>query len=289
MQTPFFSVVIPTLDEVKTVPKLLEDLNVQTFTDVDVYVVDGGSKDKTVEAASEFAKDHKGFTILGCDQKNVSVQRNVGAHCSQGSYILFLDADVRIPPYFLEGLHYNLMKKEVDAFTTCAVSDSPKKDTELIVRIQNLGLEGGAILGIPYAMGASIGIKRDVFMKLGGFDSTVSYMEDVELIRRVHKNKYAFEVYKDPTYIMNMRRFRKEGTLSLSVKIMPSLIQSLLTDKVSSIDNIYPMLGGSYYKKQKKHTLVEIHELQKTLKKIVKSRRKQAQEIVEKLRDVVGM
>ncbi len=289
MQTPFFSVVIPTLDEAKTLPKLLGDLNVQTFTDVDVCVVDGGSKDKTVEIASVFAKEHKGFTVLGCDQKNVSVQRNLGAHCSKGSYILFLDADVRIPPYYLEGIHYNLMKKEVDAFTTFAAPDSSQIEARNIVRILNISLEGGAILGIPYALGASLGVRRDVFMQVGGFDPAITYMEDTELVRRIHKHHYSFTAYKDPLFVLNMRRYRKDGTFALTVKLIPSFLQSLLTDKMGNIDHIYPMQGGSYYKKKKSQTLIEIRELQKMLKKIVKSRSKRAQKIVDKLREVVGM
>lgn len=289
MQTPYFSVVIPTLDEAKTLPKLLSDLNVQTFTDVDVCVVDGGSKDKTVEVANDFAKDHKGFTVLGCDQKNVSTQRNLGAEHSQGEYLIFLDADVRIPHYYLEGIHYNLMKKNVDAFTTCATSDSARSDTQNIVKVLNLGLEGGAAVGIPYALGASLGVRREVFLKVGGFNTSITYMEDTELARRIHKNHYSFAAYKDPTFVMNMRRYRKEGTLSLTVKMIPTLVRSLLTNNVANIDHIYPMLGGSYYKKQKKQTLVEIRELQKMLKKIVKSRSKRAKEIVKKLKEVVGM
>jgi len=289
MQIPFFSVVIPTLDEEKTLPKLLHDLSEQTYTDIDVTIVDGGSQDHTIEIATDFAQAHKGFSVLRCDKKNVSTQRNIGADYSKGQYILFLDADVRIPPYYLEGIHYNLMKKEVDAFTTLATPDTSTLETKNIIRVLNIGLEGGSTLGIPYALGASLGVRRNVFMQLKGFDSTIQYMEDTELARRIHKAGHSFVAYKDPTFVMNMRRFRKEGTLTLTVKMIPAFVQSLVTNKMDNISHIYPMLGGSYYKRRKKQTLIEIRELQKMLKKIVKSRKKQAKEIVEKLREIAGV
>ena len=45
---PFFSIIIPTLNEEKYLPLLLSDLEHQLFTDFEVIVVDGKSADKTV-------------------------------------------------------------------------------------------------------------------------------------------------------------------------------------------------------------------------------------------------
>lgn len=289
MQTPFFSVVIPTLDEEKTLPKLLQDLASQTYFFFEVIVVDGGSRDRTVNIAREFAQKNTQFLVSSSAEKNVSVQRNHGAKQSRGEYLVFIDADTRIPSYYLEGLHYNLMKERVDGFTTCATSDSSSSEAKMVVQVLNLGLEGGAQLGIPYAVGSSLGVSKKVFDVIGGFDPTIRFMEDTEFSRRLHKKGYSFTTYKDPTFVMNMRRYRKEGTLTLTVKMIPVFLNSLLTDKVVSIDHIYPMLGGSYYKKKKSQTLVEIRELQNMLKKIVRSRSKRAQEIVKKLKEVVGM
>lgn len=289
MQKPFFSVVIPTLDEEKTLPKLLEDLLGQTYFFFEVIVVDGGSKDRTVQCAQDFSQKNAQFSVVSCIEKNVSIQRNHGAKQSHGEYLVFIDADTRIPSYYLEGLHYNLMKERVDGFTTCATSDSSSSEARMIIQVLNLGLEGGAQLGIPYAVGSSLGVSKKVFDAIGGFDPAIRFMEDTELSRRLHKNGYSFTTYKDPTFVMNMRRYRKEGTLTLTVKMIPVFLNSLLTDKVVSIDHIYPMLGGSYYKKNKSQTLVEIRELQNMLKKIVRSRSKRAQEIVKKLRDAVGV
>ena len=53
---PFFSVVIPTLNEEKYLPRLLENLSKQTFSEFEVTVVDGSSEDETVKEAKKWQK-----------------------------------------------------------------------------------------------------------------------------------------------------------------------------------------------------------------------------------------
>jgi len=50
---PFFSIIIPCLNEEKSLPLLLKDLAGQTLQDFEVIVVDGQSQDKTVVKAEE--------------------------------------------------------------------------------------------------------------------------------------------------------------------------------------------------------------------------------------------
>ncbi|MFH1244651.1 MAG: glycosyltransferase, partial [bacterium] len=51
---PFFSLIIPALNEAKYLPLLLDDLSKQTFLDFEVIVVDGNSDDQTVAKAKSF-------------------------------------------------------------------------------------------------------------------------------------------------------------------------------------------------------------------------------------------
>ena len=53
---PFFSIIIPALNEEKYLPLLLSDLAKQTMRDFEVVVVDGKSEVKTVVTAKSFAK-----------------------------------------------------------------------------------------------------------------------------------------------------------------------------------------------------------------------------------------
>ena len=69
---PFFSVIIPCLNEEKYLPKLLKDLQGQIDRNFEVIVVDGKSEDRTVEVAKKFE-----CSVLEADKRNVSIWREL--------------------------------------------------------------------------------------------------------------------------------------------------------------------------------------------------------------------
>src|SRR5690348_5952938 len=96
-------VVIPTLNEELFLPSLLRSLQKQTYKQFHVFVSDGGSTDKTVSIAKQFAKPMP-LTVVECDKRGVSRRRNMGAKKGSASAIIFLDADVIVRPHFLQTL-----------------------------------------------------------------------------------------------------------------------------------------------------------------------------------------
>jgi len=105
MKGTLFSVIIPTLNEEKYIPRLLSDLSVQNFTSFEVIVVDGSSDDKTLDRVSEkiglFKEKGIKLSILTTKRISAPYQRNAGAKKAKGEYIVFFDADVRISPLYL--------------------------------------------------------------------------------------------------------------------------------------------------------------------------------------------
>ena len=95
MTKPFFSIVIPTLNEESSLPKLLSDLSLQTFKNFEVIIVDGNSEDKTIIKSKYYSKQFISLTIITSKTRNVSTQRNKGGKIAIGKYIVFMDADER--------------------------------------------------------------------------------------------------------------------------------------------------------------------------------------------------
>src|SRR3990170_5565992 len=106
--SPFFSIIIPTLNEERYLPHLLEDLSKQTFKDFEAIIVDGHSNDATVAQALKFKGKLPELSILQSKERNVSFQRNLGGEKAEGSWLIFMDADNRVPEYFLEGVKYKI-------------------------------------------------------------------------------------------------------------------------------------------------------------------------------------
>lgn len=249
MNKPFFSIVIPTLNEEKFLPALLEDLKNQTFSAklFEVIHVDGKSADKTVELAKKFEKDLNLRTLIA-KERNVAFQRNLGGEDATGEWIVFMDADDRLPDYFLDGLKYQLAKNpKTDVFTTWS---QPKNLTSLegsITRILNLGIELYNSSGKPSAFGAMIGVKKEYFEKVK-FDQTQKFMEDTFFVQSVAEAGGHFSIFKEPRYIFSLRRFEKEGTLKF-VSNGALLQLKYLQGKDFKNEETYKMVGGSYYDK----------------------------------------
>ncbi len=244
IKEPFFSVIIPCLNEEKSLPLLLKDLANQTLQDFEVIVVDGQSKDKTVAKAKELQKDLPSLTILSSRIRNVSVQRNMGGEAAKGTYLLFNDADNRLPKHFLEGVKYRLGVNPTDMFTTWCLPDSKKNSDKAIANYLNLLTETGLLIGNPGALGAMIGCLRRHFGKIGGFNPEVGFAEDTDFIRRGYKKGYTFTIIHDPRYVYSLRRFRKVGTLKLLQKYAVLNLKYITNQKVDQKKE-YPM-GGEY-------------------------------------------
>ena len=277
MSAPFFSVVIPTLNEEKALPHLLKDLQQQTWADFSVTVVDGKSQDKTPSIVKKIGEKDDRFALLISERRHVGAQRNLGAKQSKGPYLLFLDADDRIPKFFLEGLHYQLMKKDVDTFTCWSISETSNANDVILMKIVNLVFEAGKKLDRPLMFGACIGCKRTVFSSLHGFSEKLGFMEDIQFARKAVHAGYSLEVFKEPTVMYSLRRLRKEGTLKIIHEQLPIWIKMLKSKHISNTVGEYPMLGGTYFdqddsRQKKTYSLAFLREMEESMKRIIKSR-----------------
>jgi rSAM/selenodomain-associated transferase 2 len=85
------SVIVPTLNEEAALPALLRDLQSQVDVTFEVLVADGGSDDRTVELAREFA-----FVRVVTSARGRGRQMNRAARAARGEYLFFVHADTRI-------------------------------------------------------------------------------------------------------------------------------------------------------------------------------------------------
>ncbi len=208
---PFFSVIIPCLNEEKYLPKLLKDLQGQIDRNFEVIVVDGKSEDRTVEVARKFE-----YSVLEADKKNVSYQRNLGAKNARGKWLVFFDADVRIPANFLSEVHhYILMNKDCRFLTTWTEPDVRGNGNGAMLLLANLMMEAANDLGNPMVGGFDMVIESRVFREVGGYDQEFKMNEDHDLANRLTRAGKKMHILKWPRLTMSMRRFRREGTLSV--------------------------------------------------------------------------
>lgn len=242
---PFFSIIIPTLNEEKYLPTLLGDLATQNYTDFEVIVVDGESTDSTLSFARPFKKQIALHTYIS-KKKNAGAQRNLGGQKAMGKWVIFMDADNRLPTYFLEGIKYQLAKqKKTDVFTSLLEVAEPEAKFKAIEQALNFALIVIRLLDKPGAYGALIGCKRSVLDTVQ-FDESLTFSEDGQFVNSCHQAGFHFSLFREPRYTYSMRRLKAEGTLKTLKISIPLLIRYTLGDDMHGVKS-YVMLGGKYY------------------------------------------
>lgn len=97
---PTVSVIIPTYNRARLIGEAIQSVLDQTFTDLELIVVDDGSTDNTESVVTEF-KDPR-VRYIHQENMGISAARNAGIHNTQGRYVAFLDSDDLWLPQLLE-------------------------------------------------------------------------------------------------------------------------------------------------------------------------------------------
>ncbi len=282
-EQPFFSIVIPTLDEEKYLPLLLSDLVDQDFSSFEVLVVDAQSTDGTQRVARSYSTKLP-LTFLSSSLKNASAQRNLGAEHAQGSWLLFMDADNRLPTYFLSGVKYQLAKqKNTDVFTTLLEVHEVETVYKTLEQALNLGLILIKILDKPSAYGALIGCKRDI-IKTVKFDEGLTFSEDGQFVNDCYKAGFHFTLFREPRFIYSMRRLKAEGTFNTIKISLPLLIRYTLGDDLHGVKS-YVMQGGKYYDQLLNKEKFALATVKKYIQAASKKQLKKARAILSSVRD----
>lgn len=267
---PFFSIVIPTLNEEKYLPKLLTDLVNQSEKNFEVIVADSVSSDKTKESALVF-KDRLDLDFIQYPKKNVASQRNNGANYSKGDFLVFLDADARIKSNFLKKVKNNILKKKGLLFIPFLSPEKVDKDYSLLFDFANLMAEFSHVLKTKFSLGGSFIIERNFFKLIGGFDEKLFLAEDHELIQRVSVWGVDSKFLHDAKIDFSLRRWKREGNLSLMYKHIVATAYRLFGKEIKDKIFDYQMGGKDYFDlKKKKHHEAHLIDYKKMIRKFKK-------------------
>lgn len=232
------SIIIPTKNEAVHLPRLLKNLEAQTFKDYELIVADAGSEDTTrdIAVAAGARVVEGGLPGIG---------RNRGAAVAQGETLVFFDADVSLSSSkFLEDGLREMEKRQLDV-AACLVKPLSRKPIDRafheIYNAYALAMENVK----PHAPGACIFSRTSVFKKLGGFDERVTYAEDCDFVQRVRKEGYAFALLRAHPVGISIRRLEKEGRLLFAMKYLYGEFHILANGGMKGSKLFHYEMGGN--------------------------------------------
>lgn len=195
---PVLGIVVPTLNESRELPSLLDDLEGLAIPHR-VVVVDGGSVDGTVEAARA-----RGVAVHRAPLGRAS-QLNAGARRLDTPWLLFLHADVRLREEARTALEEWLSQAEPDdvAFFRLRLAGDHwfYRFAEGVQRARE------RLTGLVYGDQGLL-LHRSLFESVGGYPS-LPLMEDVEIVRSLRRRTPLQRLPAD--LISSPRRYEREG------------------------------------------------------------------------------
>jgi glycosyltransferase involved in cell wall biosynthesis len=201
------SIVVPTFNEEKYVEKLLVSLSWQTIprSEYEIIIVDGGSKDRTLEICSRYADK-----IVMQETPTVGGARNDGVRNAEADFVFTTDADCMVTRNLLERIirDFNTHPDVVMVYGVVTPIERSFKNTFLI-ELNNVFVKILYRLKIYMSVGSNIAFRKRHFMMMRGFPA-VGAGDDYGLQFRMRKiGRIMFDgrlrVY------FSMRRYEKYG------------------------------------------------------------------------------
>ena len=210
-----YAIIVPVYNRPDEVAELLESLTLQTFKDFEVIIVEDGSQNPCETVCKQYEKllDIKYFIK---ENSGPGQSRNYGAAHSTGEYLLILDSDVVLPTGYLAAIEKELRREPVDAFGGPDCAHNSFTDTQKAISYSMTsffttgGIRGGKKkLDKFYPRSFNMGIRRDVYERLGGF-SKMRFGEDIDFSIRIFKAGYTCRLFPE-AWVWHKRRtdFRK--------------------------------------------------------------------------------
>jgi Glycosyl transferase family 2 len=176
------SVVIATFNGAASINEQLNSLvNEEVAGEFEVVIADNGSVDATTSIVQSFSDRLSLRLVDASSRRGQAWARNAGAQASRAPAIVFLDQDDRVSPGYLGAMHRALQHHQ---FVAARIETSTLNQGWRVREIaQEHALPNDPF---PWAYGCTLGINKDIFEAVGGFDTSLGLAaEDLELCGRL--------------------------------------------------------------------------------------------------------
>ena len=192
MSKPLVSAVIPTYNRAHIVCDAIESVLAQTYPSIEVIVVDDGSKDDTLARLKQYGER---IRVISQANAGPAAARNRGITAARGKLIAFLDSDDLWLPEKTER-QVALLERAGESVPCCLSNimmkwnsgDRASFDIALLKPSNEEGvwLNVDEVLATRFVLfNQGIMIRREVLERIGVFDESIRYLEDVEFPLRL--------------------------------------------------------------------------------------------------------
>lgn len=223
-----FSFIIPVFRETEIINQTIDYLrNIGKSADIEIIVVDGHPDGETIRKI----RDGEVKKLLSV--KGRGAQLNTGAADAKGEILVFIHADTRLPVTALEQIASVLQDT---SFIGGAFDLGIDSDRWALRVIEKMASWRSRLTRIPYGDQA-IFMRADYYRALKGFRN-IPIMEDVDLMRRIRKNKGKIKILSDRV-LTSPRRWETEGIIFCTLRNWFLIALFLMGVKPAALTRFY--------------------------------------------------
>lgn len=273
------SIVIPMYNASVYVVDCLNMIGQQTYRNLDIIVVDDGSKDETYNICLKCAKQDKRISVLHQENKGVSAARNIGIRAAKGNYTVFMDCDDYISEQYIEHLYEVLIKNESDLSVCSCLKIYENKEkrflqedrySKILTFTQKEAVEDllyrRNITGYPFAKL----IRTDIVKKIM-FQENLAYREDrwfvFQILGECNKIAYSSKILylyvqqkNSATHKVDMNKYKRdwyqvtEQILKETLLKYPDIYSAAVADEfiytLDSLSKVIIKKEHNYFRRQ---------------------------------------
>jgi glycosyltransferase involved in cell wall biosynthesis len=234
------SVIIPAYNAAHFLAKAVASVERQGYSPLEIIVIDDGSTDNTAEVVRSLRSVDR---YLRQENAGPATARNRGIEIAQGEFIAFLDADDEWPAGKLD-LQVGRLRAE------------PQLDV-VLGRIQYIPLPGGVMVDIEFEgedhtithvhLGSGV-YRRRVFERVGLFDESLRYSEDVDWFMRAREEDVSMVILAQVTLLYQLHASNMtRGKSYRDLNIIDVLRRSLERRRLRGTGNATALKPWSHY------------------------------------------
>lgn len=141
------SVIVPVYKVEAYLDQAVESLVNQTYTNIEIILIDDGSPDNCGAMCDAWAKKDSRVRVIHRENAGVAATRNVGLEASRGEYLVFVDSDDYVEPTCVEKLYYAVTNSQAD-MAVCGMTYLKRNGdcTDVEVTAQDRVVDGKAAM-----------------------------------------------------------------------------------------------------------------------------------------------
>lgn len=238
------SIIVPAYNCQNSISKCIDSLINQTYRDIEIIVVDDGSKDETYNIVETYASCDKRIRLIRQKNGGPGAARNTGLGAIRGDYFSFVDSDDVVSTIYVESMLKKALQFDLDFVISNIVVDHEKKkkasgnlclySNNYIINKKIIQLIKSGKLNSPVAKlyRTSIQKKENVFMP-----TEIDLGEDLQFnlcfIQYTHKVGMLDEnIYVYCTKNSNLTKKYRKNEFDIRVKNLKSLEKFLWNNDI---------------------------------------------------------